>query len=167
MYPTGAFCTHGSLYLIRNFEVLVWRRLMWLPAGDARRMQLDRGGNQNRDLDPKIRPLRLTTPEKKSLIAFLRSLKGTSLITNDSTTKQQIGTKMAPIREPRSQPAETGVLAIVSKHAVDAKFFLYPIQTQISQLDVAFDPRLPLHIFNTLGVSHHSQHYCVKLPDRR
>jgi cytochrome c peroxidase len=41
----------------------------------------DRGGNQNRDLDPEIRRLLLTTTEKKSLIAFLHSLNGTSLDT--------------------------------------------------------------------------------------
>jgi cytochrome c peroxidase len=39
----------------------------------------DRGGNQSPGLDAEIRPLRLTTPEKRSLIAFLRALSGTSL----------------------------------------------------------------------------------------
>jgi cytochrome c peroxidase len=37
----------------------------------------DRGGNANPNLDPEIRPLRLTTGEKLSLVAFLRALSGT------------------------------------------------------------------------------------------
>ena len=52
----------------------------------------DRGGNQNRDLDPEIRRLRLTTPEKKSLIAFLHGLNGTSLDTRaQSANKKGMG----------------------------------------------------------------------------
>jgi len=39
----------------------------------------DRGGNANPGLDPELRPLRLTDAEKDSLVAFLRSLGGTSL----------------------------------------------------------------------------------------
>jgi len=39
----------------------------------------DRGGNRNPGLDPELRPLRLTTAEKQSVIAFLRSLNGTNL----------------------------------------------------------------------------------------
>ncbi|MCC6395212.1 MAG: c-type cytochrome [Bryobacterales bacterium] len=39
----------------------------------------DRGGNQSPGLDAEIRPLRLTSVEKRALIAFLRSLNGTSL----------------------------------------------------------------------------------------
>ena len=37
----------------------------------------DRGGNRNPYLDPELRPLHLTAEEKKSLLAFLRSLSGT------------------------------------------------------------------------------------------
>lgn len=36
----------------------------------------DRGGNPNRNLDPEIRPLRLTAEEKKQLVAYLESLTG-------------------------------------------------------------------------------------------
>jgi cytochrome c peroxidase len=36
----------------------------------------DRGGRANENLDPEIRPLRLTTGEKRALLAFLRSLNG-------------------------------------------------------------------------------------------
>ncbi len=37
----------------------------------------NRGGNPNPYLDPELRPLQLTAEEKKSLLAFLRSLSGT------------------------------------------------------------------------------------------
>jgi cytochrome c peroxidase len=37
----------------------------------------DRGGNRNPHLDPAIRPLQLTAPEKQVLVSFLRSLSGT------------------------------------------------------------------------------------------
>jgi len=37
----------------------------------------DRGGNANPFLDPELRPLRLTEPEKQALGAFLESLSGT------------------------------------------------------------------------------------------
>jgi cytochrome c peroxidase len=36
----------------------------------------DRGGRPNPNLDPDIRPLRLTPGEKAALLAFLRSLNG-------------------------------------------------------------------------------------------
>jgi cytochrome c peroxidase len=36
----------------------------------------DRGGNRNPSLDPEIRPLRLSSAEKKNLIAFLHCLNG-------------------------------------------------------------------------------------------
>ncbi len=36
----------------------------------------DRGGQRNPELDPRIRPLRLTAAEKRTLVAFLRSLSG-------------------------------------------------------------------------------------------
>ncbi|MDA2925101.1 hypothetical protein MYX65_10725 [Acidobacteria bacterium AH-259-L09] len=36
-----------------------------------------RGGNQNPYLDPELRPLQLAAEDKKSLLAFLRSLSGT------------------------------------------------------------------------------------------
>jgi cytochrome c peroxidase len=36
----------------------------------------DRGGRPNPHLDPKIRPLRLSAPEKRALATFLRSLSG-------------------------------------------------------------------------------------------
>ncbi|MCC6393506.1 MAG: c-type cytochrome [Bryobacterales bacterium] len=39
----------------------------------------DRGGNHSPGLDAEIRPLRLTAVEKQALIAFLRSLNGTSI----------------------------------------------------------------------------------------
>jgi cytochrome c peroxidase len=42
----------------------------------------DRGGNQSAALDPEIRPLRLTAAEKQSLIAFLRSLNGSLLLSS-------------------------------------------------------------------------------------
>jgi cytochrome c peroxidase len=34
----------------------------------------DGGGRANRDLDEEIRPLRLTTSEKRAVVGFLRSL---------------------------------------------------------------------------------------------
>ena len=34
------------------------------------------GGRKNPNLDPEIRPLRLTREEKRALVAFLRSLSG-------------------------------------------------------------------------------------------
>lgn len=37
----------------------------------------DRGGNQNPWLDPELRPLQLSTDDKRALVAFLRSLSGT------------------------------------------------------------------------------------------
>jgi cytochrome c peroxidase len=37
----------------------------------------DHGGRPNPNLDPEIRPLRLTAGEKAALLAFLRSLGGT------------------------------------------------------------------------------------------
>ena len=37
----------------------------------------DQGGRANPYLDPEIRPLRLTTPEKRALVAFLGGLSGT------------------------------------------------------------------------------------------
>jgi cytochrome c peroxidase len=37
----------------------------------------DRGGNANPALDPELRRLQLTSTEKRSLAAFLRSLSGT------------------------------------------------------------------------------------------
>jgi len=37
----------------------------------------NRGGNTNLYLDPELRPLHLTAEEKKSLLAFLKSLSGT------------------------------------------------------------------------------------------
>ena len=37
----------------------------------------DRGGNANPNLNAEMRPLQLTTDEKRSLVAFLRSLSGT------------------------------------------------------------------------------------------
>ncbi len=37
----------------------------------------NRGGNPNPYLDPELRRLQLTAEEKKSLLAFLRSLSGT------------------------------------------------------------------------------------------
>jgi len=37
----------------------------------------DRGGNQNPHLDPELKPLRLTSEDKRALVAFLRSLSGT------------------------------------------------------------------------------------------
>ena len=37
----------------------------------------DRGGNPNVGLDPELRPLKLTTDEKRALAAFLRALSGT------------------------------------------------------------------------------------------
>jgi cytochrome c peroxidase len=37
----------------------------------------DRGGNENPFLDPELRPLRLTEPEKQALGTFLESLLGT------------------------------------------------------------------------------------------
>ena len=37
----------------------------------------DEGGRANPNLDPEIRPLRLTTPEKRALVAFLGGLSGT------------------------------------------------------------------------------------------
>ena len=37
----------------------------------------NRGGNPNPYLDPELRPLQLPAEEKKSLLAFLRSLSGT------------------------------------------------------------------------------------------
>ena len=36
----------------------------------------DRGGNANPFLDPELRPLRLTEPEKRALVSFLESLSG-------------------------------------------------------------------------------------------
>ncbi len=36
----------------------------------------DRGGNPNPQLDPELRPIALTTPEKRGLVVFLRSLSG-------------------------------------------------------------------------------------------
>jgi cytochrome c peroxidase len=36
----------------------------------------DRGGNRNPELDPELHPLSLTPAEKRSLVAFLRSLSG-------------------------------------------------------------------------------------------
>ena len=36
----------------------------------------DRGGNPNPHLDPEVRPLKLTTEEKKALVAFLHTLTG-------------------------------------------------------------------------------------------
>jgi cytochrome c peroxidase len=36
----------------------------------------DRGGNRNPGLDPELRPLRLSVEERRSLLAFLRSLSG-------------------------------------------------------------------------------------------
>lgn len=38
----------------------------------------DRGGNKNSYLDPELRPLGLSTAEKRALVAFLRSLAGTT-----------------------------------------------------------------------------------------
>jgi len=37
----------------------------------------DKGGRANAQLDPEIRPLHLTTPEKAALASFLRALNGT------------------------------------------------------------------------------------------
>jgi cytochrome c peroxidase len=37
----------------------------------------DRGGRPNPNLDPDIRPLRLTADEKRTLLAFLGALNGT------------------------------------------------------------------------------------------
>ncbi len=37
----------------------------------------DEGGRANPNLDPEIRPLRLTTAEKQAVVAFLRGLSGT------------------------------------------------------------------------------------------
>jgi cytochrome c peroxidase len=39
----------------------------------------DRGGNRNSHLDPELHPLRLSPDEKRSLIAFLKSLISTRL----------------------------------------------------------------------------------------
>ena len=39
----------------------------------------DRGGNRNAFLDPELHALGLTAPEKRVLLAFLRSLSGTTL----------------------------------------------------------------------------------------
>ena len=36
----------------------------------------DRGGNRHSQLDPEVRPIGLTEPEKRALVAFLRSLTG-------------------------------------------------------------------------------------------
>ncbi len=36
----------------------------------------DRGGNRNPRVDPEVRPLHLSAPEKQALVAFLRSLSG-------------------------------------------------------------------------------------------
>jgi cytochrome c peroxidase len=36
----------------------------------------DRGGEPNPNLDPEIKPLNLTQPEKAALVAFLESLTG-------------------------------------------------------------------------------------------
>jgi len=36
----------------------------------------DRGGNRNPELDPELHPLHLTSAEKRTLVAFLRSLSG-------------------------------------------------------------------------------------------
>lgn len=42
----------------------------------------NRGGNRNTNLDPELRPLRLTQDEKAALVAFLKSLTGASTLTN-------------------------------------------------------------------------------------
>jgi len=36
----------------------------------------DKGGNRNQDLDPELRPLRLSAPEKSDLLSFLHALSG-------------------------------------------------------------------------------------------
>ena len=36
----------------------------------------DSGGNRNPSLDPEVRPLHLSSLEKQSIVAFLRSLNG-------------------------------------------------------------------------------------------
>jgi len=47
-----------------------------LPTLEAVVDYYDRGGNANPLLDLEIRPLRLTTGEKRALISFLASLSG-------------------------------------------------------------------------------------------
>ena len=42
----------------------------------------DRGGNRNPGLDPEIRPLHLSAPEKQDIVAFLRGLNGAPYETN-------------------------------------------------------------------------------------
>jgi cytochrome c peroxidase len=38
----------------------------------------DKGGKPNRNLDEKLKPLKLTDPQKKDLVEFLKSLNGES-----------------------------------------------------------------------------------------
>jgi cytochrome c peroxidase len=38
----------------------------------------DRGGNHNPTLDPELRPLQLSSAEKRDIVAFLQSLESTA-----------------------------------------------------------------------------------------
>src|SRR5205085_1920929 len=84
----GRFAVTGRAYHHGAFKTPTLRELSrtapYMHDGSLATLEevvefYDRGGNRSPGLDAEIRPLRLTTTEKGSLIAFLRALNGTSL----------------------------------------------------------------------------------------
>ncbi len=70
----GAFKTPTLRDISRTAPYMHDGRVLTLPEVID---YYDRGGNANPGLDPELRPLRLTAPDKNALVAFLRSLNGT------------------------------------------------------------------------------------------
>jgi len=63
------------------------------------------------------------------------------------------GSKMAPLRSPLGQPAETEYLAIASKHVVDAIVCIFNPGSASQAGRRGLESRLPLHLFNHLHAS--------------
>ena len=89
--PAASFLDHGRAAVTGRAEDRgafrtptlrdIERSAPYMHDGSIRSLEdvidyYDRGGNRHSQLDPEVRPIGLTDPEKRALVAFLRSLTG-------------------------------------------------------------------------------------------